>query len=159
MNVDEGLTNIQVTLYPTLSVIVHYLINEYIADLIAGENKDQALQNAWDQTVVARKEEWAEIMYQGYKHQRIPYEDFVDAIERIAGPDDLMREVGPILDKYVNNIDKILFKIFRTGISKTVQDNWERFTDDKTKEEFGHDYPFTVSSRKDEIMSSPEWQD
>ena len=145
---DNYPTEFQIETSQMLSLIVHYLVNEYIADVIAGKDKRQALQNAWDQTVVARIDEWTQLLEEVFLRENRKDESAMLMLHRITGqlmninPYMIVNELLPLLDKYFNNINKILFNVYRTGIPQSVQSNWEMATDEKTKEEWGHDFPF-----------------
>ena len=173
-NIDvSNMTRFQSKAADILQVIVNYLVNEYVADLIAGENKEQALQNAWTQTVIARADEWLELLMDSILEEEATNQNRGRLVNAMAlklqnditgffnaNPFTIVEEVLPLLDKHFNKINETLFKIYQTGVSRTVQSNWEQYTDEETREQFGHDFPFArTQSKKDEIFSSPDWED
>lgn len=167
----ENMTHFQDKSKETLELISHYLVNEYIADLIAGESKEQALQNAWTQTVIARADEWLDLLIRGIleekptdrNQERLMNAMILQMENQMRGffsadPFSIVKEVLPLLDKHFNKINETLFKVYQTGVSRTLQSNWEQYTDEETREQFGHDFPFArTQSKKDEIMGSPDW--
>ena len=169
----NNMTQFQNKASDTLQIITHYLVNEYVADLIAGEDKTQALQNAWAQTVMARADEWLELLIGGILQEERSRQNegrLQNAIALAmqnnlngffnADPFTIVEEVLPLLDKHFNKISQTLFKVYQTGISRTVQSNWEQYTDEETREQFGHNFPFArTQSKKDEIFNSPDWED
>ena len=143
---------------PFLHTITSYLVNEYIADLIAGKDKDKALQNAWEQVVIAKMDEWIKLLLMGYREEddKVRFRVLTNQIiENVShNPFEIIQELMPLLDKHFNKINQLLFKVYQTGISRTIQSNWEQYADEGTKEEFGIDFPFKGKSKREEFLES-----
>ncbi len=99
-----------------------YLANEYIAAIGEGHDSNEfAMKNAYDQTISSFRDEMQQVLryFAQYKD-----EDIFDSLEDMAmimivgEPWILQEKLMPLLDKYINNVNKVIFSAFKEGMSR-----------------------------------------
>tara|TARA_R100000808_G_C2117183_1_gene129462 strand:+ start:1 stop:1119 length:1119 start_codon:yes stop_codon:yes gene_type:complete len=124
----------------TIRNLLDYLANEYIAAIAEGhDNKEHAMKNAYDQTIGSHREELSQLStFFKDIHGELDDDIYTDIMMMILGAPngwELQNKIMPLLDKYMNNINKTIFNAFKEGISMREKEEltWIRGEEPETR--------------------------
>ena len=83
------------------------------------------MKNAYDQTIQNFRDEMQQVLryFTRYKDEDIfDSLDDINMIMIIGEPWALQQKLMPLLDKYINNINKVIFSAFKEGMSRTEKE-------------------------------------
>ena len=116
--------------------MLDYLANEYIAAIGEGsDTPEYAMKNAYDQTIGSHGEELVRMarFFDTIKDEDMgdTYEDFFMFIMGAPNGWEIANKIMPMLDKYVNNINQVIFNAFKEGMSKREKDELTQIRGEK----------------------------